>query len=76
MGMTAAQLVVHLNAIDVGEMGGIQGKLEEARQACFEMDLADLAEKLVEAQSALEQADMRTYRKRVATVIAKLGHLR
>ena len=76
MTMTAAQLVTHLNALNVGEMDRVREKLAEARDACAAIDQADLAEKLGEASAALDRADLKTYRKRVETVIAKLGHLK
>lgn len=74
--MDASQLIAYLNAIDVGEMEGIRFKLARARQECVALDQDDLAVKLAEAESALDSADLRTYRKRIETVIAKLGHLR
>ena len=76
MPMNAGQLVVHLNALNVGEMDAVMIKLAEARQACLEIEQADLADKLGEAVEALGRADLKTYRKRVETVIARLGHIR
>ena len=73
---TPSQLIAFLNAIEVGEVNGIHDKIELARQACLELDLPDLADKLAEAGDALRAADMKTYRKRIETVIARLGHLR
>ncbi len=60
----------------VGELAGLQGKLEQAREACLTLEQTDLADKLVEAGQALSAADLKTYRKRIETVIARLGHLR
>ena len=74
--MNPSTLIAYLNAIDVGEMGGIRAKLARAREACDQLDQQDLAARLVEAEAALFQADLRTYRKRLETVIARLGHLR
>ena len=74
--MNAAQLVVHLNALNVGEMDTVMTKLSEARDACLEIEQAELADKLGEAVEALERADLKTYRKRVETVIARLGHIK
>ena len=70
------RLIAYLNAIDVGELEGIRGKLGQAREVCNELDLADLAELLAEAERALFGADLKTYRKRVATVVSRLGHLK
>ena len=74
--MTTTQLIALLNAMTVGELAVISGKLDEARSACFELGHEELASKLEEAKTALSQADLKTYRKRVETVVARLGHLR
>lgn len=71
-----ARIIACLNSIGVGEMQLLRAKLVEAREACREIDQPELAEKLAEADRALDAADLRTYRKRVETVIARLGHLR
>ena len=76
MSITPAQLVAYINAIRVGEMDGIRSKLEEARRGCLELEQAELAATLSEAEAALDQADMKIYRKRMETVIARLGHLK
>ena len=74
--LDASQLIALLNAINVGELDGIRGKLALARDSCVALDQADLAGKLSEAEQALFEADMKTYRKRVETVISRLGHIR
>jgi len=74
--MNAAQLIAFLNAIEIGELESIRSKLEAARGACVELEQQELAQKLTEAVSALTQADMTTYRKRLKTVVAQLGHLK
>jgi len=74
--MDAEKLMAYLHAINVGEMDGIRVKLGEARQACRELDQPELAEKLDEAGAALDLADVKTFRKRVETVIARLGHVK
>jgi hypothetical protein len=74
--MNHAQLIAYLNSLDVGEMSLIDAKLEEARQRCLELEHERLATELGEAREALRRADLETYRKRVARVIAQLGHLK
>lgn len=74
--MTPAQLIAMLNALNVGELESLSGKLDEARNACVELGHAELADTLGEARTALGRADVKTYRKRVETVVARLGHLR
>ena len=76
MSANASWLLTHLNSIRVGDLSAIKSKLLEAREGCVAMEQDGLAELLGEAISALDQADMKTYRKRVETVIARLGHIR
>lgn len=70
------RLIALLNAIDVGEFETIEAKLLDAHQACLDLAQPELADKLDEARRALRRADMKTYRKRVETVVSRLGHLR
>lgn len=74
--MNATQLIAYLNAISVGDFDSIRGKLARARETCAELEQAELAQKLEQAEQALIGADMKTYRKRLETVISRLGHLR
>ena len=74
--MDTSQLIASLNSLHSGELSSIAAKLERARRACLELALQDLALRLEEAHAALQRADVKTYRKRVETVIAQLGHLR
>jgi hypothetical protein len=74
--LNASQLIAFLNAINVGELDGIRAKLAMARRSCVCLEQGDLAGKLSEAEEALFDADMKTYRKRIETVISRLGHIR
>jgi len=74
--MNPSQLIAFLNSINIGALEGIQGKLDQASTACRNLDQQELAELLSEAGTSLGRADMKTYRKRIATVVARLGHLR
>ena len=74
--MDPAKIIACLNSLNVGEMGLILGRLDEARQACLELERSELALKLDEAEQALGRCDMKTYRKRVETVVSQLGHLK
>lgn len=74
--MGPQQIIAWLNSIGVGEMDLLRTKLGEARDACLRLDQTELADKLDEADRALDSADLKTYRKRVETVIARLGHLK
>ena len=75
-GMDPGKLISHLNAIAVGDLDVIRAKLRQAREACVEIRQPELADKLREAADALDRADMKTYRKRVETVVSRLGHIR
>ena len=72
----ATRLIAFLNSINVGEMATIRHKLDEARLACLAIRQDELAVKLAEAETALFRADLKTYRKRLETVVSRLGHLR
>jgi hypothetical protein len=74
--MDPSKVIACLNSINVGEVDVVRAKLGEAREACRDMDQAELVEKLDEAERALGSADLKTYRKRIETVVARLGHLR
>jgi hypothetical protein len=74
--MDSSQLIANLNAINIGDLDVIRDNLEQAREACREIDQPELADKLQEAVDALDQADLKTYRRRVATVVSRLGHIR
>jgi len=54
----------------------IGANLAEARQACLELDEIELADRLGEAHGALLRGDVKTYRKRVESVVSQLGHRR
>jgi hypothetical protein len=74
--MNPSQLISHLNAIRVGDLDTIHAKLAEARSACLELEQEALVEQIDEASEALRRGDVRLYRKRLATVISRLGHVR
>ena len=74
--MNPTQLIAFLNAMTCGDLDSIAAKLEEARGACSELGEDDLASKIGEAREALLGGDLKTYRKRVETVVAGLGHVR
>jgi len=74
--MDSNQLIASLNAINIGDIDVIRDKLEQAREACRAIDQPGLADKLQEAVEALDKADLKTYRRRVETVVSKLGHIR
>jgi hypothetical protein len=74
--MNPSQLIAFLNAMTCGDLDSIAAKLQEAQNACSGLGEGDLASKLGEARTSLLGGDLRTYRKRVETVVAALGHVR
>lgn len=65
-----------LNSLHVGELGRLTADMERARQLLAELGQAELEERIREAQVALRQGDMKEFRRALANVTAKLGHLR
>lgn len=75
-GMTTSQLIAFLHALKLGDLEALTAKLGEARGACLAMGQAELAACVEEASAALRQADLKTYRRKLETVVSRLGHLR
>jgi hypothetical protein len=65
-----------LNALTHGDLDAIRARLREATEACEKLGHAEVASIVAEANGALVGGDLRTYRKKVETAVAKLGHLR
>ncbi|MDX1388279.1 MAG: hypothetical protein R3344_03770 [Acidobacteriota bacterium] len=74
--MTPSQLIAFLNAMSCGDLDSLAAKLDEARCACEALDQTELAMKLYDARGALLDGDLKSYRKSVETVVARLGHLK
>jgi len=74
--MTPSQLIAFLNAMSCGDLESLAAKLDDASRACTELEQSELAGKLGEAREALLEGDLKGYRKRVETVVARLGHLK
>ena len=74
--MTAGQLIAFLHALNLGDLEALSVKLREAHGACLALDRPELAACLDEAAGALRQGDVKTYRRRLETVVSRLGHLR
>ena len=71
-----SKIIACLNSLGVGDIDVIRTKLDDARRRCLELNQADLAERLDQAWTALQRDEMKTYRKRVESVVSQLGHLR
>ncbi len=73
---STSKIIASLNSLSLGKTEVINAKLAEARQACLELDEKELADRLGEAHGALLRGDVETYRKRVESVVSRLGHRR
>jgi hypothetical protein len=71
-----SQLIAFVNALTLGDLDALAAKLGEARRACVGLGRPELAECLDEAAGALRCGDVRTYRRKLETVVSRLGHLR
>jgi hypothetical protein len=74
--VTEAQLIALLNSLSLGDLDAIRTRLTEAETALAELGHGEVGAIVEEARSALSGGDLKTYRKRVATAISRLGHLR
>jgi len=71
-----SQIIALLNSLSLGDLDAIRAKLDEAATACQSLGKDDLSALVAEARTALGSGDLRTYRKRIETAVARLGHLR
>jgi cobalamin biosynthesis protein CobD/CbiB len=74
--MNPSQLIAFLHALKLGDLDALLAKLDEARAACLALSAPDLAACVDEARTALREADLKTYRRKLETVVSRLGHLR
>jgi hypothetical protein len=74
--MTTSQLIAHLNGLTVGDLDSLSARIEAAVAACRALGHDGVAPVLEEARESLRQGDLKTFRKRVETSVARLGHLR
>ena len=71
-----SSLIGVLNGISVGEIGAITGKLTAARQDLAELREAELDQALEQALQAIQRGDVKDFRRLVAQLVSKLGHVR
>ncbi len=74
--MTTSQLIAHLNGLKVGDLDALRSRLDEAIAASSALGHGEVALVLEEARRSLSAGDIKPFRKRVETAIARLGHLR
>jgi cobalamin biosynthesis protein CobD/CbiB len=74
--MTPSQLIAFLHALKLGDLEALTVKLGEAREVCLTLGRPELADCVDEAAGALRQGDVKTYRRKLETLVSRLGHLR
>ncbi|MBZ5639240.1 MAG: hypothetical protein LAO51_10875 [Acidobacteriia bacterium] len=74
--MNTQQLIAYLNALTFGDLAALGSKLEEARSACSALGHGEIAEVIEEADVALRGGDLKTYRRKLQTAVARLGHVK
>jgi hypothetical protein len=70
------EIIVSLNSLGIGDLDSIRKKLEAVRQEVRAQGQDELAARLDEASSALDRGQLTEYRRLLAQVVSRLGHLR
>jgi len=70
------QLIALLNSLTFGDLAALSAKLDQARAACAALGHAGIAEVVGEARAALTAGDLKTYRRKLETAVARLGHVK
>ena len=65
-----------LNSISVNELGRVDADLARAETALGDMGESELGARVAEARRSLKAGDVREFRRAVANVTARLGHLK
>ncbi len=71
-----SQVMALLNGLSVGRMDQLRQQLQKARQGLLELGQEELAGRVDDALAALGQGDLREFRRAIANVTAKLGHVK
>jgi hypothetical protein len=73
--MDARAVLKVLNSLSLGELSRVGRDLDAAREALLGLGHPELGERLAEAQRSLRGGDVREFRRALANVTARLGHL-
>lgn len=65
-----------LNSLSVGELSSLRRKVEEVREGADQQGLTEITAILDEALAHLAAGDLRTFRRKVAHAVSRLGHVR
>jgi len=70
------EILATLNALSLNEVSRVHGQIDHAREVLARLGQPDLEARLTEAQRSLRAGEMREFRRGIANVTARLGHLR
>lgn len=70
------EVLTALNSLSVGELSRLQDDLRRARETLASLGQDELSERVGAAQEALRRGDMKEFRRALANVTARLGHLK
>ena len=70
------EVLSQLNNLKLGELTAVDGELDRASAALEAMGEPALGERVSEARRCLKAGDIREFRRALANVTAKLGHLK
>lgn len=65
-----------LNGLKLGELGRVDGELLRAGAALDELGQEELRRRVEDARKSLKAGDIKEFRRSLATVTARLGHLK
>ena len=74
--MTEKQLIAFLNALTLGDLASLLQKLDQAASAAAALGHEEIASIVLEARGALGGGDLKGYRRKLETAIARLGHVK
>ena len=70
------EVLSELNSLQLGELSRVDGQLARAREALLELGQEELSGRVEEARTSLKSGDLKEFRRALANVTAKLGHLK
>lgn len=76
MGQGPKELLSQLNNLKLGELSSVDGQLGEALVALEALGQSELCSRVDDARRCLKAGKIKEFRRALATVTAKLGHLK
>lgn len=74
--LAPAEILALLNALSTNELSRLEQDLARAEAALGDLGHADLGGRLGDARAFLRGGDVKGFRRAIANVTARLGHLR